>query len=88
MNALLTMAMVLVVVAVSLVAVCEQSEACRLRHRVWRIEQRVDSLDRQLRAQQAERARTLTPRRLLSQDGIPGALSCDIGDPETIGGVR
>lgn len=55
----------LAVLAVAMVAVCEHTEVCRLRYRVWRVQQRHDSLLRQIREIDAEIEEGRTPKRLL-----------------------
>ncbi len=77
MNVVTTIAVLLAVVAVALVAVCEHSEVCRLRYRVLEVERRRDSLERQLREIDADIAATLTPRYLLEE----WDRECDVCDP-------
>lgn len=74
MRGALVAGLLLSVVAVALVAVCEHSEICRLRYRVFESERRRDSLERQLRELDAALAATATPRRLLEEDDARRAL--------------
>ncbi len=79
MRAALTLAVLLAVVAVAMVAVCEFSEVRRLRYRLWESERRRDSLSRQLRELDASIGARSTPRSLLEEDklrraqGVPPA---------------
>ena len=79
MRAALTLAVLLAVVAVAMVAVCEFSEVRRLRYRLWESERRRDSLSRQLRELDASIGARSTPRSLFEEDtqrrdqGIPRA---------------
>lgn len=50
-----------------MVAVCEHTEVCRLRYRVWEVERRRDSLSRQIREIEAEMEERRTPKRLLEE---------------------
>ena len=79
MRAALTLAVLLAVVSVAMVAVCEFSEVRRLRYRLWESERRRDSLARQLRELDAAIGARSTPRSLLEEDkrrrerGVPPA---------------
>ena len=87
MRGALAIAVLLAVVSVALVAVCEHSEVCRLEYRVWEVERRRHSLERQLREMDAALADTLTPRSLLEEAdrhaarGIPLPRLRDIRPP-------
>ena len=79
MRAALTLAVLLAVVSVAMVAVCEFSEVRRLRYRLWESERRRDSLARQLRELDAAIGARNTPRSLFEEDkrrreqGVPPA---------------
>lgn len=79
MRSLLITAVTLAALAVAMVAVCEHAEVCRLRYRVWQVQQRTNSLDRQIREVEAELEQRRTPKALLEQapntisDGRPAA---------------
>lgn len=64
-QALLTTAVALAVLAVAMVTVCEHTEVCRLRYRVWQVQKRHDSLLRQVREIEAQLEEGRTPKRLL-----------------------
>ena len=66
MRAMLTTAVALAVLAVAMVAVCEHTEVCRLRYRVWQVQARHDSLVRQIREIDAQLEQRRTPKRLLA----------------------
>ncbi len=51
-----------------MVTVCEHTEVCRLRYRVWQVQQRHDSLLRQVREIDAQLEEGRTPKRLLEAE--------------------
>lgn len=65
MKFVVTIAVLLAVVAIALVTVCQHSETRRLRHDVWKLEQRKERLERSRRGLQGAVEAGRTPRHLL-----------------------
>lgn len=77
MRVSLTIAVLGVAVSVAMVAVCEHTEVCRLRYRLWKVERRHDALEREIRELDAALAEHETPTELLG-GAVP---SSDDADP-------
>jgi hypothetical protein len=65
MRAVVTIAVLLAVVAMALVAVCQHSETRRLQHEVWQLEKRKERIERERERVAASVAARRTPRSLL-----------------------
>lgn len=65
MRVLLTISVLAVAVSAAMVAVCEHTEVCRLRYRLWQVQRRHDALEREIRELDAALAEHETPTELL-----------------------
>lgn len=65
MKAVVTIAVLLAVVAMALVAVCQHSETRRLQHEVWQLEKRKERIERERQRVAASVDARRTPRSLL-----------------------
>ncbi len=70
MRVALTVAVLLAVVSMALVAVCQHSETRRLQYRIWQLERRRERLERTQNRLSLSIDATRTPRRLLSEQDV------------------
>ena len=75
MRAVVTIAVLLAVVAMALVAVCQHSETRRLQHEVWQLEKRKERIERERERVAASVASRRTPRSLLIEQSARETLA-------------
>ncbi len=77
MRTVVTIAVLLAVVAMALVAVCQHSETRRLQRDVWQLEKRKERIERERQRVAASVAARRTPRSLLVEHSERVALEAE-----------